>query len=385
MRIALFAIGCLVLGGLIGTGLAQREFADELLPIDGETAGGGAPSSSVEGPRLTLLTPERFEFGYIDQNSKTQHTFKVKNDGDQPLEIRKAGTSCKCTTIGMVKDRLPPGETADIVLEWEATSSLETFEQHAEFETNDNRRRKFRLMVTGQVRAALRAEPREAIFNRVSAQEPAQTTVKILGLGEEPLEVIQHEFAHAASAPHFSLEFTPLEAADIPADSEYKSGIEMRVHLQPGLPLGQLAQTIELTTNRNPAGKFEVPVYGTVVSDISLIGPGASAEKMMVDLGSFKSSEGAKATVYFVVKGPHRDATELKIASVVPAAELSVTLGEPLRNNPQLISYPITLQVLPGAIPVSRLSTGSRITVRVETTHPQIKEVTFHVKYAVVE
>jgi hypothetical protein len=385
MRIALFAIGCLVLGGLIGSGLAQREFADESLPFDGATAAGNESSSSGAGPRLTMLTPERYEFGFIDQNSKTQHTFMVKNEGDQPLELREQGTSCKCTTVGVVKDLLQPGDTAEITLEWEARTADELFEQHADFETNDNRRRRFRLTVSGQVRAVLRAEPREAIFNRVSAQEPAQAAVRIYGLGEEPLEVIGHQLTHAKSAPHFNLEFTPLDASDMPANSEYKSGIEMRVHLTPGLPLGQLAQTIELTTNRNPAGKFEIPVYGTVVSDISLIGPGASAEKMMVDLGSFKSSEGAKATVYLVVKGPHREETELKIESVTPAAELIATLGEPLRKNPQLLSYPISLQVSPGAIPVSRLSSGGRVAVRVETTHPQIKEVTFYVKYAVVE
>ena len=385
MRIAIFAIGCLVLGGLIGSSLAQREFALESLPIDGLAATSTQSLPSGEGPHLIMLTPERYEFGFIDQHSKTHHTFKVKNDGDQPLTLRQQGTSCKCTTVGTVKDRLQPGETAEITLEWEAKNADDIFEQYANFETNDPRNRRFRLTVSGQVRAALRAEPREAIFNRVSAQEPAQAIVRLYSLGDEPLKVTSHQFTNSKSAPHFSLEFRPLEASEIPADSEYKSGVEMRVHLKPGLPLGQLSQSIQVTTNRNSASKLEIPVFGTVVSDISLIGPGASAERMTVDMGSFASREGAKATVYLVVKGPHREETELKIASVAPAAELSAVLGQPLRNNPQLISYPVSLQVLPGATPVSRQSSGSRIAVRVETTHPQIKEVTFYVKYAVVE
>jgi Protein of unknown function (DUF1573) len=384
MRIAIFAVGCLVLGVLIGNTLAKREFAHEALALPGGTATGGESADAV-GPRVSLLTPDRFEFGYMDQNSKSHHTFKIENDGDQPLTLRKAGTSCKCTTAGLVKEQLAPQETAEITLEWEAKGADELFEQYADFETNDVRRPKFRLTVSGQVRAALRAEPREAIFNRVSALEPAQATVRIYGLGAEPLEVLSHEFAHAKSAPHFSLEFKPLGAAELAKSSDYKSGVEMRVHLKPGLPLGQLVQTIQLTTNRNQGGKLDIPVYGTVVSDISLVGPGTLADKLLVDLGSVKSSQGAKSTVYLVVKGPSRDETELKIASVTPDAELTATLGEPLRNNPQLISYPLTLQVSPGTTPVSRLSSGSRIAVRVETTHPQIKEVTFHVRYAVVE
>jgi hypothetical protein len=149
-------------------------------------------------------------------------------------------------------------------------------------------------------------EPSEAIFNRVSSQEPARTTVRILGVGAEPLQITSHKLTHAPSAPYFRLEFKPLGPTDFPPKSEYQSGVEMQVELKPGLPLGQLAQTIQITTNRNPGGTFDIPVYGTVVSDISLVGLGASAEKMSVDLGSFASRQGAKSTVYVVVEGPPR-------------------------------------------------------------------------------
>ena len=203
--------------------------------------------------------------------------------------------------------------------------------------------------------------------------------------GDEELKIIDHKYMHAKSAPHYSLEFEPIDPAEFAANSEYKSGVKMHVDLKPGLPLGQLAQTIKITTNRNPEESFDIPVYGSVVSDISLIGAGASATTMTVDLGSFASRRGKKATVYLVVKGPHRDQTDLQVASVQPAAELTATLGEPNRNNTQIVSYPLTFEVLPGATPVSRVSSGSRIAVRIETTHPQLKELTLFAKYAVVD
>jgi hypothetical protein len=387
MKTTIGAVVCLMLGAWIGSTLGRQEFAAESLPLEraAKTDSASESSDAPEGPRLTLLTPERYQFGFIDQNSTMNHTFQIRNDGDAPLKVEKLGTSCKCTSAGLDKDQLMPGETAEISLEWSGKGMAEFFEQYAEYKTNDLRRPTFKLIVTGEIRATLRAEPAEAVFNRVSAQEPARATVRIVALGDEELKVISHKFKHDKSAPYYSLEFEPLDPAELAPNSEYKSGLQMHVHLKPGLPLGQLAQTIQITTNRNPEATFDIPVYGSVVSDISLIGAGASAATMTVDLGSFASRQGAKATVYLIVKGPHRDQTELKVASVQPAAELTATLGEPNRKNPQIVSYPLTFEVRPGATPVSRISAGSRIAVRIETTHPQITELTLFARYAVVD
>ena len=387
MRITILAVICLAVGGAIGSTLARQEFAHEVLPLEITPASAGTAAGLVQtgGPRLTILSKERFDFGFMDQNSSMSHIFEIKNDGDQPLTVRLQGTSCKCTAAGLDKDQLQPKERAEIKLEWEGKGHEDIFEQYADYETNDVSRPRFRLTVAGTVRRTLHAVPSEAVFNRVSAQEPAHTALKIFSIGPEPLRIISHKFSHKKSAEFFSIESKPLDSSAIPPSSEYQSGIELHVYLKPGLPLGQLAQSIHITTNRNPDSTFEIPVYGSVVSDISLIGPRASAETMTVDLGSFNSKKGAKSTVYLVVKGPHREQTELKVASVDPAAEMSAKFGEPIRSNPQIISYPLTFEVQPGATPVSRVSVGSRIAVRIETTHPEVRELTLFIKYAVVD
>lgn len=383
MRTAILAVICLAVGGAIGSTLARQEFAHEVLPLETAHAGGGLAEAG--GPRLTILSQEKFNFGFMDQNSKMSHVFEIQNDGDQPLTVRLEGTSCKCTAAGLNRDQLPPGEKAQVTLEWEGKGQEDVFEQYAEYSTNDLSRPKFRLTVAGTIRKTLQAIPSEAVFNRVSSQEPAQATLKILSMGKEPLEIISHKFTHAKSAPFFSIESKPLDATAISPTSEYQSGVELQVHLKPGLPQGQLTQSLQISTSRNPAETFEIPIYGSIVSDISLIGPRASAETMTVDLGSFQSKQGAKSTVYLIVKGPHREQTELKVASVDPAAEMSATFGEPIRTNPQIVSYPLTFEVKPGATPVSRISPGSRIVVDIATTHPEVRELTLFIKYAVVD
>jgi hypothetical protein len=386
MRISILAAAFLILGVIVGSITGRQEFSHEVLPLDGNQAAGTSPAGTQStGPRLTIVTPERFDFGVMDEHATMHHVFEIRNDGDEPLQVTKEGTSCKCTAAGLDKDRLPPNETALITLEWTPKGPSDLFEQYAEYKTNDIARPKFKLVISGVVRSMLRAEPREAVFNRVSSQEPAQAKVKIYGMGAGEMQIVNYKFTHQKSAPYFSLQFKPLDPASFPPNFEYKSGVEMQVDLKPGLPLGQLQQTIQISTNFNPDATYDIPVYGSIVSDISLAGPHASSETMTVDLGSFSGRQGTKATVFLVLKGAHRDSTALKIASVTPAAELSASIGEPVRDNPKIVTYPLVFEVPPGTSPVSRMSSGSRMEVRVETTHPQVKEVVVHIKYAVVD
>ena len=129
-----------------------QEFAAEKLPLDtaAETGSAAAGSENLKGPLVTLLSPERYQFGFIDRNSKMNHTFEIRNDGDAPLTVRKKGTSCKCTSAGLDKDQLLPGETAKITLEWTGKGMTEFFEQYAEYETNDIRRPTVKFVVAGR-------------------------------------------------------------------------------------------------------------------------------------------------------------------------------------------------------------------------------------------
>jgi hypothetical protein len=388
MRTAIIlAAASLIVGGIVGGVLARQEFVRETLPIMSTSALGGSDSatSGSEGPRLVVVGGERYDFGEMDRSAVMTHTFEITNQGTAPLTLNQEGTSCKCTSAGLDKDQLNPGDTARITMEWNAKGAHEPFEQYAEYTTNDPLRPKIKLTVWGRIVDTLRAEPNELIFNRVSAHEPAQAKVKIFGVREKELQVLEHRFTHSKTAPKFSAHFEPLPAEEVASRAGFTCGLEMTVHIEPGMPLGQINQGMEIITNLNPDAKFEIPIYGSIVSDISLAGPNVAAELMQVTLGSFPTSQGAKSTVYLVVKGPHREQTKITIAGVSPAAELTATIGEPLRKNPQIVSFPVTLEVPPGTPPVSRMSAGGTATVQVHTTHPHLKELTFRVRYAVLD
>jgi hypothetical protein len=68
-------------------------------------------SFASAGPLLTL-SEERFDFGYVPQNSKVSHLFWLHNTGDLDLKIVKVTPGCGCTQAPLDKEIVPPGDSA---------------------------------------------------------------------------------------------------------------------------------------------------------------------------------------------------------------------------------------------------------------------------------
>jgi len=74
---------------------------------------------SVENPKVKFDS-EVFDFGKIKEREKVTHTFKLKNIGNADLIISHAETFCGCTRIKAPFTPIPPNETAEIEVEFDA-------------------------------------------------------------------------------------------------------------------------------------------------------------------------------------------------------------------------------------------------------------------------
>ncbi|MDO4728156.1 MAG: DUF1573 domain-containing protein [Bacteroidota bacterium] len=54
------------------------------------------------------------DFGELEINKKTEHTFVVKNEGNADLVIIEAKPSCGCTTPDYTQTPIKPGETGEV-------------------------------------------------------------------------------------------------------------------------------------------------------------------------------------------------------------------------------------------------------------------------------
>jgi hypothetical protein len=188
------------------------------------------------------------------------------------------------------------------------------------------------------------------------------------------------------TAEYLQIDWEPVAESEL-NEQEAASGLLAKLTLKPGLPLGPINQTIRLTTNVQEAGTLELPVRGSVVSDISIVGSARFSEKYsVINFGTVDSAVGAKVNLRILIKGPHRHDVKIDLKSIEPAGSLTAELGARTSiNNGAVYMVPLTVEVPKDAQPVNRLGSvqSDYGKVVLETTHPTAKTVPVYVKFAV--
>ena len=388
MKATLFSLIALAVGIAAGFGWTRQEFSREVLPVDVSAVvktTSGTKAAPKIGPKVTIVNGERHDFGSMDRNAHGKHAYLVRNDGDAPLELSTGSPSCGvCIKVFTVSNPvLQPGERTEVKIEWDVKTSDEEFEQSGPLNTNDPNRKSVHLSIHGHVIDNVRPDRPDVHFSDLSPSESATASVNIFAYRDGDLKVEKHELAKLASADFLEVSFGPLSTEDLAKEPRAKGGVKMTIDVKAGKTKGQFDDTISVTTNQS-VEPLTVRVIGNVATDVLLMGPNVNREQSVVNLGAFSQKEGKKHTIFLIVKGPHRDDTKVEIESIEPKHDFSAKLGEPVRDTPKTIRYPIVIEVPAGATPVTRTS-GSYAMITVKTTHPEVKEVGVKVRYVVKE
>lgn len=73
----------------------------------------GVENNGQDYPKIEI-TPQIFDFGQVEYGQILEYTFKIKNLGQQVLEIKKVATSCGCTTAQVSQERINPQEEIEM-------------------------------------------------------------------------------------------------------------------------------------------------------------------------------------------------------------------------------------------------------------------------------
>jgi hypothetical protein len=385
MKATLLTLAALAVGIAAGLGWTQREFSREVIPVDVQPASAtGKPAVKI-GPKVTIVNGERYDFGSLERNAHGKHEFVILNDGDAPLTLEAGQPSCSvCIKVfNVAKPVLQPGERTTATIEFEVKNGDAEFEQSGPLTTNDPIKKTVRLSIHGHILDTVRPDRYDIHFHDLSPSETATGGMIIYGYRDRDLAVDSHTLVSETAENHLAVSFRPLTADEIAVEPRAKSGVKVTVEVKPGLPQGDFEGTLTMTTNEG-SDPVAVKIVGNVASDILIMGPNVNRERMLVGLGAISQKEGKKQTAFLIVKGPHRDETKVEIESVEPTADFSAKLGDPIRDTPKTIRYPIVIEVPPGAAPVTR-GDGNHAKIHIKTTHPEIKELTINVRYVVKE
>jgi hypothetical protein len=386
MKETLYGVIALVLGVVAGIVFTRSEFSHEVVPVDvTPVSNGPAKSAGKIGPKVTIVNGERHDFGSMDRNAHGTHAWIVRNDGDAPLTLACGQASCSvCIKVFRTeKEQLQPGEKTEVKIEWDVKTGDAEFEQSGPLTTNDPNRPSVHLSIKGHVIDTVRVDRPDVHFHDLSPTESASGSVNIYAFRDADLQIEKHDINNAALAKFLNVSFSPLTSDDLAREPKAKGGVKMTIDVKPGMPYGDFNETVSVTTNQSPE-PLTVRVIGNVASDILLMGPNLVRDKSLVSLGAISQATGKKHTIYLIVKGPHRDDTKVEIQSFEPTTDFSAKLGEPIRDTPKTVRYPIVIEIPTGAAPVTRMD-GAYAQIHLTTTHPEVKELNIKVRYIVKE
>ncbi len=350
----------------------------------------------TDGPQPHLVLDEKtYDFGRRENGSQGSHTFTIQNTGDHPLEIVIGRKTCKCT-IGSFGDqapsaggdeehpraKVPPGESIGVTLDWTVQRmTSDVFRQTVDLLTNDRQRPRVVLSITGRIAQTILTVPPQFNLGSVLTTETATGEVQIESLRSEPLELTGYELSNEAIAEFFEVELQPLASDELKAP-DANSGWRVQVTLKPGLPPGQVQQTISLSTNADGTSWVRVPVQAIIDTDFAIIGRGWDAATQVLTIGKVPRERGFERKLHILVRGPLRDAIKLEPPQVHPE-ELQVELGEP-ETTGNAIRYPLTIQLPANGPTLNYLGTAQNEfgDATIATSHPQTPAIRLRLRFA---
>ncbi len=389
MKIWLLVAVLVVVGVGLGIGVAvvqvrSNPWDSQLLesgPQAGDSLTSFDPASIDAKPSADVDNPVH-DFGMMDASADGSHDFVITNNGKGDLELGPGGTTCSCTLSEISQDRVPPGESAEVTVEWHGKNNAGRFHHTAKIITNDPAKPQIELVVQGRLMGAVGAFPQELTFSRVTTGDSAVGTVKMFGYLDQPLEITGYE----ATAPeHLDVSVLPLSPELIEAELGAKSGKLVRVTVKSGLPLGRFNETITLKTNIEKVETFAITVQGNISSEVSVVGPRWSRDANALMMGIVDSAVGATETLLIRVGGPNRKEVGFKLTEIVPDF-LEVELGEPSESpDGRLAVFKLIVRVPKGTRPASHLGPKRANLGRIsfESTHPDSPDLDVYVRFAV--
>lgn len=376
-----------LLGTALGLGITWTSFGHSpgrLLPLEAKHP---APATVGELPRLEV-DKYSHDFGNVEQGSTARHAFVVTNHGPGILKLTPGTTTCSaCTIAALDKSEVPAGESANVTVEYQASGAKPEFRQTATILTNDPRRSRLELTISGTATSKYLIFPRPIDFGNVPAGEAAQAKAQLRCFLPGEMRIVEHQFEDSTTAALFELRTEPLTAEEARREGA-ESGFALVLSLKPGLPLGTFQQTIRLTLEIEPGGQRAeelVPVTGTIVGDLSIVGPGWRNDLSVLSLGNVDRSAGATRKLTLLVRGSARGQVEVEAIKLDPP-QMRVKVGERTPLNKTVDQIPLEIEIPPGSSPAIRLGTDQgpygEVVLGIKN-HPSVKEIRLNLKFVI--
>lgn len=105
------------IGAMLFTSCKDNNDASEKVKAENVEAANERDSKETVYPKMAFEETEH-DFGNIEKGTNVEHVFKFTNEGDAPLVVTDAKSSCGCTVPEWTKEPVQPGETGEMLVKF---------------------------------------------------------------------------------------------------------------------------------------------------------------------------------------------------------------------------------------------------------------------------
>lgn len=127
--------------------------AVEANPAPAPTTQPASPATPAvpAGPTTAMTFDEtEYDYGTVTAGEKVQYAYKFKNTGSEPLIISNAKGSCGCTVPEWPKEPIAPGESSEILVQFDSSNKSGNQSKRVTITANTNPAQTF-LTIKGVV------------------------------------------------------------------------------------------------------------------------------------------------------------------------------------------------------------------------------------------
>ncbi|MFC1838383.1 DUF1573 domain-containing protein [Thermodesulfobacteriota bacterium] len=139
------------------------------------------------------LSESSINFGSVKEGPPVTKTITLTNEGTELLTISNTATSCACTTVGLSKSSLNPGESTELLITYDTYKYPGKFDKTVTIFTGPEGKEENVIHISGNVdpipMGVIEMEPRKTVVGELMANEGNHVQIKIKNKGDAPLRV----------------------------------------------------------------------------------------------------------------------------------------------------------------------------------------------------
>ena len=200
-----------------------------------------------------------YDFGELEGSDVVKHVYRVRNEGDSDVRVKRVMVACGCTTATIEKDVINPGEVVDVMVSMVLEGRRGRLKKPVTIEyVMDEKHAELPLYIQGIVNADLEVKPEELFFGIIGIEEDTSRSVEIRSYGSKPVQILD---IHSDNEAVLAQVFPVIEG----------ERYSVLVNTVSPLPVGPLDARIGIrtTSERNP--ETAIYVSGYVTDDISVL------------------------------------------------------------------------------------------------------------------